>query len=126
MQRKSLRQRLLLIALLTTLLALPGCALFVVGGAAGAAAGGAASAESSQRESHSAATYAGTILANVFYFPAKVLFAAGGGVVSGLTYVLTLGSDEPAGGVWRSAVEGNYVLSPRMMEGREPVRFVGP
>lgn len=126
MRRTTLRRRLLALALLVTLFAAPGCALLVAGGAAGAAAGGASSAEASKRESHSAATYAGTILANVFYFPAKVLFAAGGGVVSGLTYVLTLGSDEPAGGVWRSAVEGNYVLSPRMMEGREPVRFVGP
>lgn len=118
--------RLTVVLALAASLAASGCTALVIGGAAGAAAGGAASAKSSQSERHSAATYAGTILANVFYFPAKVIFAAGGGLVSGLTYVATLGADEPATNIWNAAVDGTYVLSPRMMEGRERVRFVGP
>ena len=110
---------------LATLLSTPGCALLVVGGA-GAAAGGAASVESSKSEEHGAATYVGTVLANALYLPAKLVFAAGGAVVSGAAYVLSAGGEQPSGSIWSSAVEGTYVLTPRMMEGRDPVRFVGP
>src|SRR5262245_36954712 len=72
-----------------------GCALLIGGAVAGGAAGGAASVEESN-EHHSAGAYAGSVLASAVYFPAKVLFAAGGAVVSGLTYVATLGSPEPS------------------------------
>ena len=102
-----------------------GCAVLVIGEAGGAAAGAATSAKSSQTSDHTVPTYVGTVLANVLYFPAKVLFAAGGAAVSGITYVVTLGNAEASDDVWQTAVEGDYVVTPAMIEGKQPVRFSG-
>lgn len=112
---------------LVVALSLPtsGCALLVGGAIAGGAAGGAASVDESN-EHHSAGAYAGSVLASAVYFPAKVLFAAGGAVASGVTYLATLGNPEPTRKVWDASVEGDYVVTPRMIEGREPVDFIGP
>jgi hypothetical protein len=102
-----------------------GCAVLVGGAVAGGAAGTAASVEESQKGDHAAKTYAGTVLANVVYLPAKVVFAAAGALTSGLTYVLTLGNEEPSSSIWSASVEGDYVVTPRMIDGDDPVRFVG-
>lgn len=75
---------------------------------------------------HSAGVYVATGLVNLLYIPAKVAFAAGGAVVSGLTYVFTAGNDAATSSVWRSSVEGNYVVTPRMIEGKQSIHFVGP
>ena len=113
--------------LLVAALSLPtaGCALLVGGAVAGGAAGGAASVEQSD-EHHSPMTYVGSVLASAVYFPAKVVLAAGGAVASGLTYVATLGSPEPTRAIWDASVEGDYVVTPRMIEGRDHVDFIGP
>jgi len=102
-----------------------GCPLVIAGAAAGGAAGGAASVKESERESHSAATYIGTVLVDVFYVPGKVIFAAGGAVVSGVAYVVTLGNAKTSRSIWNASVNGDYVVTPRMMEGKEPVNFIG-
>jgi len=102
-----------------------GCALLIAGGVAGGAAGGATAAKDSRREEHSAGTYAGTVLANVLYVPAKAVFAGVGAVTSGVTYLVTLGNPTPTASVWNSTVNGDYVLTPNMIEGKEPVHFVG-
>jgi hypothetical protein len=103
----------------------PGCALLAGGAAAGGAAGAVSSAKASERGNHSAGTYAGTVLANVVYFPAKVIFAGGGAVTSGVAYLVTLGNRNAARSIWDASVEGDYVVTPSMIEGRVPVRFVG-
>jgi hypothetical protein len=103
-----------------------GCALLIGGAVAGGAAGGAASVEQGEQEHHSPMTYVGSVLANAVYFPAKVVLAAGGAVASGLTYVATLGEPEPTRTIWDASVEGDYVVTPRMIEGREDVDFIGP
>ena len=77
-------------------------------------------------EHHSPMTYVGSVLASAVYFPAKVVLAAGGAVASGVTYVATLGNPEPTRKVWDASVEGDYVVTPRMIEGREDVDFIGP
>ena len=77
-------------------------------------------------EHHSPMTYVGSVLASAVYFPAKVVFAAGGAVASGLTYVVTGGNENSTEKVWDASVEGDYVVTPRMIEGREDVDFVGP
>ncbi len=70
-------------------------------------------------------TYVGTVLANAVYFPAKVIFAGGGAITSGVVYIATLGDEEATGSVWNASTKGDYLLSPRMIEGRENVRFAG-
>ena len=105
---------------------LSGCALLVVGAVGGAAAGGAASASEKDQETHSAGAYAGAILGDVLYVPGKIVFAGLGAVTSGLTYLVTLGNSQTTGAVWEATVEGTYVLTPRHIEGKEPIRFIGP
>ncbi len=102
-----------------------GCVLLLAGGAAGAAAGGASDVQANKAEHHSPMTYAGTVLANIPYFPAKVIFAGLGAAATGVSYVVTLGKEQPADTIWDASVKGNYVLTPRMIEGRQPVHFVG-
>jgi len=83
------------------------------------------SVDQSQRYSHSAATYVTSAVASVFYFPAKVLFAVGGGAVSAVTYVATLGNPYPARSIWEASVDGDYIVTPLMIEGSDRVNFVG-
>jgi hypothetical protein len=101
-----------------------GCFL-VVAGAAGGAAGTAASAKESEEEHHSALTYVGTVLADVVYCPAKVVFAGAGVLTSGVAYLLTVGDSSVSTNIWNASVNGTYVLTPDMIEGKKPVHFVG-
>jgi hypothetical protein len=118
-------RRGVVVILLATAIGNSGCFLLIAG-AAGGAAGAASSAKASEKEDHAAMTYVGATLASCLYVPAKVLFAAGGALTSGVAYLVTLGNSEASNSVWRTAVEGDYVVTPRMMEGKEPVHFFGP
>jgi len=102
-----------------------GCTLLIAGAAGGGAAGAAVSTKESEHERHAPMTYVATVLTNAVYVPAKVVFAALGAVVSGATYLVTLGSPEPTGSIWNSSVGGNYVVSPRMIEGKQTIHFAG-
>lgn len=102
-----------------------GCALLVVGAAGGAAAGTAVSVKDSRDTHHSPLTYVGTVVANVVYVPVKAVFAGGGAVTSGVSYVVTLGRPEPTDTIWNTTVGGDYVMTPDMIEGREPIHFAG-
>jgi len=64
--------------------------------------------------------------ASVVYFPAKVCYAVFGGATAGLAWGFTFGNDALANQIWAAAVEGTYVVTPAMVEGREKVRFRGP
>lgn len=77
-------------------------------------------------EGHAAISYVGAVMTNLVYLPAKLLYAGFGGVVGGLGFVFTGGDPEAFHGVWEPASTGTYVVTPSMLEGKEPVRFVGP
>lgn len=102
-----------------------GCALLVVGAAGGAAAGTAVSVKDSRETHHSPLTYVGTVLANVVYVPVKAVFAGGGALTSGVSYVVTLGRPEPTDTIWNTTTGGDYVMTPTMIEGRKPIHFAG-
>jgi hypothetical protein len=110
---------------LSAALCTAGCWLFIAG-AAGGGAGVAASVDQGEEEHHGTATYVATVLLDVFYVPAKVVFAGLGAATSGLAYILTAGDTDATRSVWDASVKGTYVLTPRMIEGRDPVHFVGP
>lgn len=114
----------LVLALYTALMC-SGCALLVAGAAAGGAGGGVSAARSSGSESHSPMTYVGSVLASAVYFPAKVVFASAGAVTSGVTYLVTAGNAQPANSIWNAAVEGDYVVTPDVIDGGKPLHFVG-
>jgi len=112
------------LALYTTLMC-SGCALLVAGAAAGGAGGGVSAARSSESESHSPMTYVGSVLASAVYFPAKVVFASAGAVTSGVAYLVTAGNAQSASSIWTGAVEGDYVVTPDVIDGAKPLHFVG-
>ncbi len=64
--------------------------------------------------------------ASCFYLPAKAFYAVFGAATAGLAYGFTMGDDELANQIWTASVEGSYIVTPAMIEGREPVRFKGP
>lgn len=104
-----------------------GCAPLAVGAVGGAAGGTVESVRAKEQgEKHGAGTYAATVLSNVAYFPAKVIFAGTGAVASGAAYLGTLGNQRTTNEIWNASVRGDYLVTPAMIEGRTPVRFVGP
>ncbi len=69
---------------------------------------------------------AGALLCNVLYIPAKLTYAVLGGVVGGGTYLVTAGNKQAADTVWRSSLGGDYVVTPQMLQGQQPINFSGP
>jgi len=66
-----------------------------------------------------------TVLTNVVYIPAKVVYAGLGTVVGGLAYALTLGDADTARKIWDPSLGGTYVVTPGMLRGDERVSFSG-
>ena len=87
---------------------------------------GSARAGVFESSDHRPLTYVGSALASVVYLPAKVVFALGGAVASGVVWAATLGAEEPAKSIWEGSVEGDYVVTPSMIEGDRDVAFIGP
>jgi hypothetical protein len=69
---------------------------------------------------------AGTVLANVGYIPAKLVYGILGGIGGGAGYLLTGGNEQVSNTIWRSSLGGDYVLTPDMLTGEKPVHFSGP
>lgn len=69
---------------------------------------------------------AGTVVGNIFYMPAKLLYGIGGGLVGGAGYLMTGGNKQVSNTIWRSSLGGDYVLTPNMVAGKQPVHFSGP
>ena len=62
----------------------------------------------------------------MLYIPAKLTYAILGGIVGGGTYLVTAGNQQAANTVWRSSLGGDYVVTPQMLAGTQPIRFSGP
>src|SRR5271156_1052190 len=69
---------------------------------------------------------AGALLCNLLYIPAKLTYALLGGIVGGGTYLVTAGNSQAANTVWRSSFGGDYVVTPQMLAGQQPINFSGP
>lgn len=102
-----------------------GCVALVGGAVAGGAAGTAASVAESREGDHSKMTYVKTVAVNVVYVPAKVVFALVGATASGLSYVGTLGNTDLAQSIWTASVDGDYVVTPHVIDGDASVEFLG-
>lgn len=74
---------------------------------------------------HQPIVYVGAVMTNLIYVPLKLLYAACGGGVGGLAYLLTAGDDDAFFAVWDVSGGGTYVVLPSMLEGKEPVHFAG-
>jgi hypothetical protein len=82
-------------------------------------------AEDTKQAGRDAGIGLAAVIANIFYIPAKVGYAAVGGITGGLTYALTGGNLEAAERVWVASGGGDYVLSPQHLQGREKIQFSG-
>lgn len=69
---------------------------------------------------------AAALVANVGYIPAKMVYAILGGVTGGVGYALTGGNQNAANSIWRSSLGGDYVVTPDMLSGQQPLHFSGP
>jgi hypothetical protein len=69
---------------------------------------------------------AGALVCNLIYIPLKLTYALLGGIVGGGTYLVTAGNAQAANTVWRSALGGDYVVTPQMLAGQQPINFSGP
>src|SRR5208337_4921317 len=69
---------------------------------------------------------AGTVAGNILYIPAKLVYGILGGISGGAGYALTGGNEQVANTIWRSSLGGDYVLTPDMVSGKQPVHFSGP
>ena len=66
------------------------------------------------------------LFGTLLYFPAKLVYAVVGTIVGGGTYLVTAGNAQAASTVFRSALGGDYVLTPQMVAGQQPINFSGP
>jgi hypothetical protein len=66
-----------------------------------------------------------TVLTNVFYMPAKLVYATVGGITGGFVYAVTVGDFDAAEKVWVMSMGGTYVVTPGMLQGEEPIAFTG-
>ena len=66
-----------------------------------------------------------TVLSNVVYMPAKIVYATLGGLTGGLAFALTAGDLQTAETVWIATMAGTYVITPRMLQGEDPIAFAG-
>ncbi len=81
--------------------------------------------EEDSSPSNEAALGLGSGLLTFVYLPAKIVYAALGGIVGGFTYALTGGDMDTAQSVWEPSLYGTYVITPDHLKGNEPVRFYG-
>ena len=66
-----------------------------------------------------------TVLTNVIYMPAKITYAALGGLTGGFAFALTGGDLKTAETVWVTSMGGTYVVTPRMLQGEDSIAFAG-
>jgi hypothetical protein len=66
-----------------------------------------------------------TVGANLGYIPAKLIYAAVGGVTGGLAFAVTGANYQVAERIWTPSLGGNYVLTTDHIRGREPIYFSG-
>jgi hypothetical protein len=69
---------------------------------------------------------AGAVFCSLLYIPFKLTYAILGGLVGGGTYLVTAGNTQAANTVWRSSLGGDWVVTPAMLQGQEPLNFSGP
>jgi hypothetical protein len=69
---------------------------------------------------------AGTVVGNALYVPAKLVYGILGGIAGGAGWALTGGNTQVSNTIWRSSLGGDYVLTPNMVAGQDPIHFSGP
>lgn len=69
---------------------------------------------------------AGAGFSNLLYVPAKAFYASFGGLIGGVAWCLTGGDLEVANDIWNASINGTWVLTPAMLQGKEKIHFNAP
>ncbi len=85
---------------------------------------GETSADTGGREGEAGLGVAAGLI-TLLYAPAKVLYAAGGGLVAGLAYVVSAGDQQVTEPILTPALRGDYVVTPAHLRGERPLEFIG-
>lgn len=88
-------------------------------------ASGSPSADASTGTPSGVGMQAASAVATILYFPFKAAFAIGGGLVGGLAYAFSGGSEQTAKNIWIPSIYGTYIITPDHLKGDKPVRFLG-
>jgi hypothetical protein len=88
-------------------------------------ASGSPAADASTGTPSGVGMQAASAVATILYFPFKAAFAIGGGVVGGLAYAFSGGSEQTAKNIWIPSIYGTYIITPDHLKGDKPVRFLG-
>lgn len=67
----------------------------------------------------------GAVLANVFYMPAKVVYATFGGLTGGFAYLLTGLNSDVAERIWTPSLGGDYVVTTAHLRNEQRLYFSG-
>jgi hypothetical protein len=81
--------------------------------------------DTQQGTASGAGMQAASAVATILYFPLKAAFAIGGGIVGGLAYAFSGGSEQTAKNIWIPSMYGTYVITPEHLSGDRAVRFLG-
>ncbi|HXV69576.1 MAG TPA: hypothetical protein VD738_11705 [Nitrospira sp.] len=83
------------------------------------------SSDQQQGTASGAGMGAASAASTIVYFPFKAVFAIGGGIVGGLAYAFSGGSEQTAKNIWIPSIYGTYLITPEHLTGDRPVRFLG-
>jgi hypothetical protein len=83
------------------------------------------STDTQQGTASGAGMQAASAVATILYFPLKAAFAIGGGIVGGLAYAFSGGSEQTAKNIWIPSMYGTYIITPEHLTGDRAVRFLG-
>lgn len=67
----------------------------------------------------------GAFFTNLIYMPAKFTYATLGAITGGFAYVLTGLNTNVGKSVWVPSTGGDYVITPAMLRGEDPIYFSG-
>lgn len=62
---------------------------------------------------------------NLFYMPAKVLYATGGALVAGVAWVFSGGDSDVSRPIADASLRGDYAISTRHLDGKDRLEFIG-
>ncbi len=66
-----------------------------------------------------------TVLANVVYMPAKIVYATLGTVTGGLAWAVTAGNREVSDPIFEASLGGDYVVGSEVITGEKALYFTG-
>ena len=87
--------------------------------------GPVAAAEDEHRYATDFGLGVGAFFTNLVYMPVKFVYATVGGITGGFAYVLTGFNYGVAKSIWVPSTGGDYVVTPSMLRGDQPIYFSG-